>query len=56
MKKAQAANVTDGSVKALSQKITVAEAVVKDVKGKRCTSRNDESYIRVYDFTLLKKA
>ncbi len=34
VKKAQDANVTDGSVKALSQKITVAEAVVKDVKVK----------------------
>lgn len=34
VKKAQAANVTDGSVKALSQKITVAEAVLKDVKVK----------------------
>ena len=34
VKKAQDANITDGSVKALSQKITVAEAVVKDVKVK----------------------
>ena len=34
VKKAQAANVTDGSVRSLSQKITVAEAVVKDVKVK----------------------
>ncbi|HHP0974279.1 TPA: LamG-like jellyroll fold domain-containing protein [Bacillus anthracis] len=34
VKKAQDANVTDGSVKALSQKITVAETVVKDVKVK----------------------
>ena len=34
VKKAQAANVTDGSVKSLSQKITVAEAVLKDVKVK----------------------
>ncbi|RWS40333.1 acid phosphatase [Bacillus mycoides] len=30
VKKAQAANVTDGSVKSLSQKITVAEVVLKD--------------------------
>ncbi|WP_128855715.1 LamG-like jellyroll fold domain-containing protein [Bacillus sp. CDB3] len=30
VKKAQATNVTDGSVKSLSQKITVAEAVLKD--------------------------
>ncbi|SCM92442.1 Uncharacterized protein BWINRASL_00768 [Bacillus mycoides] len=34
VKKAQAANVTDGSVKSLSQKITVAEAVLKDKKVK----------------------
>ncbi|PFT74402.1 acid phosphatase, partial [Bacillus cereus] len=34
VKKAQAVNVTDGSVKSLQQKITVAEAVVKDVKVK----------------------
>ena len=34
MKKALAGKVSDGSVKALSQKITVAEAVVKDVKVK----------------------
>ncbi|PEJ67823.1 acid phosphatase [Bacillus wiedmannii] len=32
VKKAQAANVTDGSVKSLSQKITVAEAVLKDAQ------------------------
>ena len=30
VKKAQDGNVTDGSVKSLSQKITVAEAVLKD--------------------------
>ena len=34
VKKAQAANVTDGSVKSLSQKITVAEAVLKGAKVK----------------------
>lgn len=34
VKKAQSANVTDGSVKSLSQKITVAETVLKDVKVK----------------------
>lgn len=34
MKKAQAVNVTDGSVKSLQQKITVAEAVLKDAKVK----------------------
>lgn len=30
VKKAQAGEITDGSVKSLSQKITVAEAVLKD--------------------------
>ena len=30
VKKAQDGNVTDGSVKSLSQKITVAESVLKD--------------------------
>ncbi|MEI5911764.1 LamG-like jellyroll fold domain-containing protein [Bacillus cereus group sp. Bce005] len=34
VEKAQAANVTDGSVKSLSQKITVAESVLKDAKVK----------------------
>ncbi|MBK5347425.1 metallophosphoesterase [Bacillus sp. TH22] len=34
VKKAQSANVTEGSVKSLSRKITVAEAVLKDVKVK----------------------
>lgn len=34
VQKAQVANVTDGSVKSLQQKITVAEAVLKDAKVK----------------------
>lgn len=34
VKKAQAVNVTDGSVKSLQQKITVAEAVLQDVQVK----------------------
>ena len=50
VKKAQAVNVTDGSVKSLQQNYS-CRSCIKRCEGKRCTGRNDESYIRICDFT-----
>lgn len=50
VQKAQAANVTDGSVKSLQQNYS-CRSCIKRCESERRTGRNDESYDRACDFT-----